>query len=144
MRNLFVFLVALLALPASAQEVEVRGGVAVGSQSETYAALEMQPRFSGDVFVSYGVWRSVSAFGGFSFNSFGCKDALCLGGVTVTNLHGIAGAEYRRWLFWGRVGGMYGQVKMKGTAVDGSGDVHGRRRSAWFAVFNRGAPRSFV
>ena len=119
MRSFIVVAVAVLwCSPVAAQlNVEVRGGLAIGSHSATYAALELVPSLTGDVLASWQFRDALLLFAGATRTSFGCDDGLCHGKVLITGLHGIVGAEYRWRMLWGRMGGMFGQLAI-GTVLN--------------------------
>lgn len=123
MRITIMLATALLLLPAEsiAQEIELRGGAAIGSHKTTYAGLEFAPRPAVDLIVGYP-FGLVRAFAGATYASYGCQNGLCRGQeVSVTGIHAMAGVEYRRWHAWARAGGSLGVVRVNGVSSTGPG-----------------------
>ena len=106
---------------ASAQmQAEVRGGLTVGSQTGSYAALDIAPSISFDVVVRRQVHTSFAVFGGFFRTAFGCEEAVCKDSdpaIKIVGNHGVLGAEWGSGGPWLRTGLMFGTVKT-GTVGD--------------------------
>lgn len=104
---------------ASAQtQAEVRGGLTVGSNSGSFAALDIAPSISFDVVVRRQIMPSFAVFGGYYRTAFGCNEGYCKEAdpsVTFVGNHGVLGVE------WGSGGPWLRGGLMLGTLAEGSG-----------------------
>jgi hypothetical protein len=112
---------AALLLPGSVagqMQAEVRGGLTIGSQTDSYAALDIAPAISLDVVIRRQVTPAFAVFGGFFRTAFGCEQALCKPNqeddpaVTVVGTHGVLGVEWGSGGPWLRSGLMLGTVQV--------------------------------
>ncbi len=98
-------------------QVEVRGGLTVGSHSGSAAALDIAPALSYDVVVKRQMTSTISAFGGFFRTAFGCEEGFCKDReITVVGNHVAAGAEWRSGTPWLRAGLLFGTTE---AGIDG-------------------------
>ena len=107
--------VAILGLsPLSAQtEVELRGGLGIGSHSASAAGLDFAPAPAWEVLVLRRVSDRLALHGGFVRTSFGCEQGFCQDrDVTARGSHGVVGAELRWGGPWVRLGALLGTVEM--------------------------------
>ncbi len=76
-------------------EVEVRGGMSVGTHSESAAKLELAPKPSFDLVVRGEIIPTLSVFGGYYQTTFGCEEGFCTGReITIVGNHGALGAVW--------------------------------------------------
>lgn len=123
MRKLILTALCLSNLPATAAgqlEIEIRGGMAVGSHSTTLAGLDVLPRPSAELVVKKSL-GSYSVLAGGSFASFGCENGFCEGPsiVGVRHVSAVAGAEISYGLAWLRGGGGLGFTQIRETSEIG-------------------------
>lgn len=124
--------------PAAGQmQVEVRGGLTVGSHSLSGAALDIVPGPSLDVMVRRQILQSIAVYGGFVRTSFGCEEGFCVNqepSITVVGNHGVLGAEWSPPGMtdvavqpWVRAGVMFGSTRAGtlGSDPDPGIGVHG-------------------
>ena len=123
--------VVLAHAPAAAQtgqmQVEVRGGLTVGSITGSGAALDVVPAVSLDVVVRRQILQSIAVYGGYVRTSFGCEEGFCLDrepSITVVGNHGVLGVEWDPPGMeqigvqpWVRAGAMFGTTRA-GTIGD--------------------------
>ena len=101
---------------AAQTSVVVRGGWMVGNHTSTAAALEWVPAPSYDVRLTRRLRPGIALAAGYARTAFGCEQGFCRGSEpTVTGRHAVVGAELSRSGIWGRIGVMYGTVRV-GTA----------------------------
>lgn len=101
---------------AAQTSVAVRGGWMVGSHTSTAAALEWVPGPAYDVRLVRRLRPGIALAAGYARTAFGCEQGFCRGSEpTVTGRHAVLGAELSRSGLWGRIGVMYGTVRV-GTA----------------------------
>ena len=92
-------------------QAEVRGGLTIGSNSGSAAALEIAPSISFDVVVRRQILPSFAVFGGYFRTAFGCKDGFCKDqdpAITFVGNHGVLGVEWGSGGPWLRTGLMLG------------------------------------
>ena len=79
--------------------MEVRGGMSIGSHSESAAKLDLAPKPSFDVLVRREVIPTLSVFGGYYRTTFGCLEGFCTDrDITVVANHGAVGAQWVPYL----------------------------------------------
>ena len=89
--------------PVARLELEVRGGLTVGSLSDSQGALDIAPKPSFDVLARVQATPSVAIVGGFFRTSFGCEEGFCFDrDITVLGTHGGVGGEWSAGSFWTR------------------------------------------
>ena len=97
---------------ASAQmQAEVRGGLTIGSHSNSAARLDIAPSISLDVVVRQQIHPRFAVFGGFFRTAFGCNEGYCKDqdpGITFVGNHGALGVEWGSGGPWLRTGLMLG------------------------------------
>lgn len=117
----FLIVGTSLLLPTSASgqmQLEMRGGLTVGSQTDSYAALDIAPSVSLDVVLRRQVHSSFAVFGGYFRTAFGCEEGVCKPSqesdprITVVGNHGVLGAEWGSGGPWLRAGLMLGTVRV--------------------------------
>ncbi len=98
---------------AAQTSVEVRSGLAVGNHTSTAAGLEWAPDLSYEIRIARRLRPHIAISAAYVRTAFGCREGFCRGSEpTVTGNHAALGAELsRRWL-WGRVGVLYGTMRV--------------------------------
>jgi hypothetical protein len=128
-KHLLVGLGVLLLHGAAAGQtnVEIRGGLAVGSHTGTAAGLDFAPSLSYQALVLRQMAPGLSVYGGYVHTAFGCEEGFCLDrDLTVVGNHAALGVEVRRGSPWLRLGFLFGatEVGTEGEAPDAGAGVH--------------------
>lgn len=98
---------------AAQTSVEVRSGLSVGNHTSTAAGLEWAPALSHEIRIARRLRPGVAVAAGYVRTAFGCKEGFCRGREpTVTGSHAAIGAEWSHGWLWGRVGVLYGAVRV--------------------------------
>ncbi len=113
---------------AAQTQAELRGGLTVGSISNSAAALEIAPSMSFDIVVRRQIHPRIAAFGGYFRTAFGCEEGYCKEKeITITGNHGALGVEWGRGGPWVRLGLLFGSTRAgsEGESPDLGVGVHG-------------------
>ncbi|MYC88275.1 MAG: hypothetical protein F4X22_08580 [Gemmatimonadales bacterium] len=98
---------------AAQMSVDVRSGLTVGNHTATAAGLEWAPALSYEIRIARRLHPQVAVAAGYVRTSFGCREGFCRGREpTVTGNHAVLGAELSRGWLWGRVGVLYGTMRV--------------------------------
>lgn len=93
--------------------VEVRSGLTVGNHTSTAAGLEWVPALSHEVRIARRLRPPVAVSAAYVRTAFGCTEGFCRGTEpTVTGQHAALGAELSHGWLWGRVGVLYGTMRV--------------------------------
>ncbi len=85
----------------SGLQVEVRGGLTVGSHSASAAALDIAPELSFEALVKRSFTPRLSAFAGFVRTAFGCEEGFCRDkNISIVGNHGALGGELNYGTPW--------------------------------------------
>jgi len=114
--------------PAAGQtNLELRGGLAVGSHTGTAAGLDFAPALSFQALVLRQMKPGLSVYGAYVRTAFGCEEGFCLDrDLTVVGNHGALGVEMRRGSPWLRLGLLFGatEVGTEGESPDAGVGIH--------------------
>ncbi len=102
-------------------QAEVRGGLTIGSNSGSAAALDIAPSISFDVVVRRQIHSRFAVFGGYYRTAFGCNEGYCKDqdpSITFVGNHGALGIEWGSGGPWLRTGIMVGTTAAAGSLGD--------------------------
>jgi hypothetical protein len=121
--------------PAAGQtDLELRGGLAVGSHTGTAAGLDFAPALSYQALVLRQMKPGLSLYGGYVRTAFGCEEGFCVDrDLTVGGNHVTLGVEMRRGSPWLRLGLLVGSTEV-GTEGESPNAGIGIHAGAGFAV----------
>ncbi len=96
----------------SGLQMEVRGGLTVGSHSASAAALDIAPQLSFEALVKKSFTPRLSAFAGFARTAFGCEEGFCRDkNISIVGNHGVLGGELNYGTPWLRGALLFGTTR---------------------------------